>query len=210
MDRRTSLKWMLAASAALPLWNPRARGADGQAAPVTGGYGTDPDLLKTYRRGELWPLLLDAAQRRTASALCDVILPGDERSPGAVAVGVVDFLDEWISAPYPRQLEDRPVMLEGLAWMDREARRRFGLPFADLRDAQQRAICDDICREEKVQPAYADAARFFGRYRDLTAGGFYSTPVGRQDIGYIGNVPQVNFAGPPPEVLRKLGLEPAT
>ena len=51
-----------------------------------------------------------------------------------------------------------------------------------------------------------EAALFFARYRDLTAAGFYSAPVGRKDLGYIGNVPLKSFDGPPPELLRKLNL----
>jgi len=39
-------------------------------------------------------------------------------------------------------------------------------------------------------------------------GGFYSTPAGSRDIGYIGNVPLQKFDGPPAELLRKLGLGP--
>ena len=49
-------------------------------------------------------------------------------------------------------------------------------------------------------------AKFFARFRDLTATGFYTSPVGMKDIGYVGNTPLAQFEGPPPEVLRKLGL----
>ena len=40
-----------------------------------------------------------------------------------------------------------------------------------------------------------------------TAGGFYSTPAGRKDLNYIGNVPLARFDGPPPALLKALGLE---
>jgi hypothetical protein len=209
MDRRTTIKWMLAASAAMPFSGRAAQGepVPGAATSVT-GYGTDPDLVKLYHRGDFWPLLLNAVQRRAATALCDVILPADDRSRSASAVGVVDFLDEWVSAPYPRQRQDRALVVEGLDWMDTDASRRFAKPFADLSESQQHAICNDICLEERAGPAFVRAARFFARYRDLTAAGFYMTPEGSADIGYIGNVPQLTFAGPSLDVLRKLGLAP--
>ena len=57
---------------------------------------------------------------------------------------------------------------------------------------------------------FANAAKFFARYRDLTAGGFYSTPVGRKDLQYIGNVALASFDGPSLEVLRKVGLDEAS
>jgi hypothetical protein len=220
MDRRTTLKWVMAAAAAVPGLNGRAWGAvapeanaasdaraAGLAADRAAGYGTDPDLSRVYHPGELWPLTLSAAERRTATVLCDLILPADERSPSASSVGVVDFLDEWVSAPYPQQQADRPILLAGLKWLDDESARRFATTFAALDEAGQRAICDDICHEQTAAAAaFAEAAHFFARYRDLTAGGFYTTPEGRRDIGYVGNVPQATFEGPPLELLRMVGL----
>jgi Gluconate 2-dehydrogenase subunit 3 len=210
-NRRTTIKWMLAAAASMPLLDHRAIGQEVTAwHPAVNGYGTDPDLIKLYRPGDVWPLTLSPAQRRTAAVLCNLIVPDDGRSPGAASVGVVDFIDEWVSAPYPRQLKDRPIVLEGLAWLDAEALLRFEKYFAELAEAQQQAICDDICHEPKAQPKFARAAAFFTRYRDLTVGAFYSTPAGRGDLGYIGNVPLAKFDGPPQELLRKLGLGPTS
>lgn len=210
MDRRTTIKWMLAAAASMPLLHQRATGADAPATHdvAARGYGTDPDLTRDYLPGDLWPLLLTPAQRHTAGALCDVIIPADSSSPSASSVGVVDFLAEWVSAPYPIQQRDRPIILEGLIWIDAEAGRRFAKDFAALSDTQQHLICDDICLENKAKPAFAQAAKFFARYRDLTAGGFYSTLAGRTDLKYIGNVPLASFDGPPLALLHKLGLSP--
>jgi hypothetical protein len=202
MDRRTSIKWVLAASAAWPLSAQHAARAD--SAPTARGYGTDPNLLAVYHPGELWPLTFTAAQRRLAGILADIIIPADEHSPSASSVGVVEFIDEWVSAPYPASQRDRPVVLGGFMWLNDEAARRFGKGFSDLAATEQRGICDDICYESSSK--WRDAARFFALYRDLTAGGFYTTPVGRKDLGYIGNVPLAGFDGPPPELLKKLNL----
>jgi len=119
---------------------------------------------------------------------------------------VVDFIDEWVSAPYPDCQRDRPIVLAGFNWLETEAARRFGNGFARLDAGQQTSLCDEICDASRVAPERREAARFFALYRDLTAAGFYSTPVGRKDLGYIGNVPLKKFAGPPPELLRKLNL----
>lgn len=205
IDRRTAIKWMLAASATLALDPCFARG-ESAATPSGQGYGTDPDLTRHYNAGELWPLTLTEAQRRTAAALADVIIPADDRSPSASAVGVVDFIDEWISAPYPGQQADRAIVLPGLAWIDEESTKRFSKPFVELSDAEKTAICDDICYTAKAKPEFKTGARFFATFRNLTSGGFYSTPEGRKDLRYIGNVPLVTFDGPPPEVLRQAGL----
>lgn len=210
MDRRLTIKWVLAASVTMPLLTSCAGTAGVRSRrPVkpAPGYGADPNLTHVYRPGEVWPLTFTPSQRRTAAALCDVIIPADAVSPGASSVGVVDFIDEWVSAPYPHQQDDRPIVIEGLAWMDEEARRRYTKSFADLDTTQQCAICDDIASEPRAQTPFARAALFFARFRDLTAGGFYSTPEGRKDLQYIGNVPLARFDGPSLEVLRKLGLD---
>ena len=207
MDRRTTIKWMLAASASLPLLEGSARAGPVPAGSVPAhGYGTDPKLTTNHQPGELWPLTLNAAQRRLAGILSDIIIPADERSPSASAVGVVDFIDEWVSAPYPTQRRDRTLLLGGFTWMDAEAVRRSGKEFSQLGVAEQHGICDDICNASRAAPARRDAAHFFARYRDLTAGGFYSTPAGRKDLEYIGNVPLTRFDGPPPGLLGQLGL----
>jgi hypothetical protein len=204
MDRRTTIKWVLAASAA---WSfPAAQGARARAAIPARGYGTDPNLVKAYQRGELWPLTMSAPQRRLAGLLTDLIIPADAHSPSASAVGVVDFIDEWISAPYPLHLQDRTTVLDGFTWLDAEAARRFGKGFSDLEVIEQRGICDAICDESHAAAELRIAARFFALYRDLTAGGFYSTPVGRKDLNYVGNVPLARFDGPPPALLKSLGL----
>jgi gluconate 2-dehydrogenase subunit 3-like protein len=208
IDRRTTVKWVLAAGAAWPLLG---RGDGGVAradtAPTAHGYGTDPKLVADYKLGELWPLTLTAAQRRLAGILADIIIPADEQSPSATAVGVVEFIDEWVSAPYPAQQRDRTRVLEGFAWLDAEAARRSGKGFSDLAASEQRGICDDICDTARATPARAAAARFFALYRDLTSGAFYSTPAGRKDLKFIGNVRLARFDGPPPELLKALGLE---
>lgn len=208
MDRRTTIKWMFAAAASMPSM-PLAFGADAAAREVAAtqpGYGTDPDLVKVWKIGEPWPLTLGEAARLTTAALCDLIIPADSISPSASSVGVVDFIDEWISAPYPQQRADRALVLPGLSWIEAEAAKRFSTGFAALADAQKRAIADEICNAATATPQLAQAAKFFAKFRDLTAGGFYTTPVGMKDIGYVGNVPLEKFDGPPPDVLKKVGL----
>lgn len=212
MDRRTSIKWMLAAAASVPSLRNYAFGGEPLASGATArragasGYGTDPKLIDAYKPGELWPLTLTAKQRKTATALSDLIIPADDMSPSASSVGVIDFIDEWISAPYKPNRQDREIVLEGFDWLDRESAKRFSKLFAALDPAQQTAICDDICLAAKATPRFARAAKFFARYRDLTAGGFYTTPEGRKDLQYVGNTPLKSFDGPPPEALRKAGL----
>lgn len=200
IDRRTAVKWVLAAAAAMQL--PKPTFADSM---VKSGYGKDPDILKIYKADSLWPLTLSKSQRVTAAALSDMIIPADAESPAASTVGVVDFIDEWISAPYPNNVSDKPIVLEGLTWIEAESQRRFKQDFAKISDTQRAAICDDISAAN-APAELAKPAAFFARYRSLTAGGFYTTPVGMKDLRYVGNVALTSYDGPPVEVLKKLGL----
>jgi hypothetical protein len=207
MDRRTSLKWMLSAASALPLMQLTGCSSEPPPKLPSGvGYGTDPDLLKVYGPGVLWPLTLSERQRRIATALCDLIVPADADGPGAVAVGVVDFINEWVSAPYPQQAADRKVLLAGFDWLDAQAEQRFSRSFGESSVSQRREICDGICYLPKARAEFRQAAEFFARYRDLTIGGFCTSPRGRQYLGYVGNVPLASFDGPPPEVLKLVGV----
>ncbi|MGH8200497.1 MAG: gluconate 2-dehydrogenase subunit 3 family protein [Steroidobacteraceae bacterium] len=215
-NRRTTIKLIIAAATAFPALRARANymlepgaSAPGNTrvfAPTMDGYGPDPDLIKAYEKGAFWPLTLNAQQRQLAAALSDLIIPEDEHSPSASAVGVVDFIDEWISAPYPLQRQDRATLLNGFAWLDSEAQHRAQQPFLKLRESQQRAICDRICNASRAAADLQGPAQFFATYRDLTAAGFYTTLAGRKDVQYIGNVALTHFDGPPVELLKRLGL----
>ena len=205
ISRREALQWVMTASAALAL-SPQSFGADGAVAVTAKPYGTDPLLNHSYKPGELWPLTLSAAQRGTVSALADVILPADDRSPAASAVGVTDFIDEWISAPYPVQLRDRETILTGLDWLSGESRRRHQAAFETLSADQKTALVASIAAPGKTGTDRTGAEVFFTTFRGLVMTGFYTTPAGTKDIGFLGNVPQTRFAEPPKEALQKLGL----
>jgi hypothetical protein len=208
MDRRTTIKWVLAAAttlSALPRDAVPSRRAT--VGPQTvGGYGTDPRLTEPVHPGEFWPLTLSTAQRRSVAVLADLIIPADAHSPCASDVGVVDFIDEWISAPYPEQQADRIVILAGLGWLDSQAQRQGAHGFTDLPVADQHALCTAIASVQRATDSLREPAVFFARFRDLTAGGFYCTPAGRKDLNYIGNVALASFEGPDTELLRALGL----
>jgi hypothetical protein len=176
-----------------------------RAAPAGGpaGTSTDPDLINPVKP---WGGTLTEEEMRTAAALCDVIIPADDHSPSASAVGAHEFIDEWVSAPYEANQNDRVVIRGGLAWLNVESVRRFGSEFALLDATQRYEICADIHYVPDAAAEYRSAARFFDKMRDLTATAFYTTEEGMADLQYIGNIALDRFDGPPPEVLERLGL----
>ena len=218
MDRRRSLQWMLSAAGTMAardvLADPTAPQADAAKAQtgdkvgviIAKGYGPDPSMVTIHKPGGLWPLNLSAAQRRCTTALCDIIVPAEGSAPSASALGVPDFLDEWISAPYPDQAKDRELILEGLRVVDEAAQQRHRQAFADLSLAQQVALAQSLADASKAKAIHPKAFSFFRRLRDLCFGAWCTTPEGMKAIGYVGNAPSGTFAGPPPEALRHVGL----
>lgn len=226
VDRRTTLKWLAATMATAhaacsrdekPLGSeiPPAGSAPGNPAsapmPPAAGYGTDPDLMHP---AVPWPRTMSEAELSTAAALSDVILPADRQSPAASSVGVPDFVDEWVSAPYPQQQSDRELILAGLDWLERESRARFGAGFTELPATEQETLVAAIAAAEGALPELAAQAEFFSRFRWVAVGAYYTTAAGNNDIGYVGNVPLAGpYPGPSDEamahlaaVLERLGL----
>jgi hypothetical protein len=206
VSRRVAIQWVMAAVAVSSLPSSGIAKPAARAKTFGKGYGGDPDLMRVYKPGFLWPLTFTPAQQAVATALADVILPADEFGPAASTLAVPAMVDEWISAPYPQQQGDKPVILDGVIWMEAESNKRFGKGFVNLNEAQKHAICDDICFSGSAKPEFRKAAEFFNRFRSLCASAYYATPEGWKAIGYVGNVPLPSFDGPPPEVLEKLGI----
>lgn len=205
VDRRVTLKWMFGAMAASGMSLKGAYAAAPAPAawpqsvppPVTApGYGTDPALLEP---AVPWPRTLTEAQLQTVAALSDTILPAEGKWPAPSAVGIHHFIDEWVSAPYPEQIGDRTLLLNGFAWVEAEALLRFGKAYSALPEAARAAILADAARAD------ANGARFLERMKFLTAGAYYTSEEGVEELGYIGNVAlEGDYPGPTAEALAHL------
>lgn len=222
LKRRDALK-VMAVAASLPLLDslsvsdanaqsttrlpvsPGARPTQPQSLQ-TGPRGTaaDPDLLRPKKN---WPRLLTVSEMATISALSDMIIPADEKSPSASAVGAPAYINEHVSAPYDSNARDLVRVRGGIVWLNLESTKRFGKSFVRLTNAEKTQICDDICYVPDAKPEFQQGARFFDLIRDLTATGFYTTDIGMKDIGYIGNMALPKWDPVPPAVLKHLGLE---
>jgi hypothetical protein len=160
-------------------------------------------LEKLAERGEQYrPKNFSPTEWRAVRVLVNMIIPRDERSGSATEAGVPEFMDF--------TLGDRESMRQwvhdGLAWLDAESQRRFGKRFADGALGERKAILDDIAWPKRAATEMQPGARFFTRFRDFTASGFWSSKMGVQDLGYIGNTVLAQWPGCPPAALRKLGV----
>ncbi len=144
----------------------------------------------------------DEHEMATITVLANIIIPADDVSGSASDAGVPDFIEFIVKDMKQHQLP----MRGGLRWLDAECLKRFEKPFKDCTQAQQIEIVEEIAYPNQVKPGMEPGASFFNRMRDLTATGFFTTEMGINDIGFLGNRPGP-WNGVPDEVLKKHGFK---
>lgn len=154
------------------------------------GYGTDPQLNPPAPVP--WSLRLSSEQLLQLAALAEAICPGADEA------GVADVINEWVSAPYPQQSEDRATLTAGLAWLGKQSSQNGNrdplqwLPMLD--EAAQ------VPEEQRSAPG-----QFFHRLRWLVSGAYFTSPQGIQELGYQGNVPiKGHYPGPDKQAIEHL------
>jgi hypothetical protein len=137
------------------------------------------------------PKALTASQFRTLDALVEMIIPADDRSPGAREARVADYIDLLVSELEP---DGALRWLGGLAALDAESTARFTAPFVSLAPAQADAILRDISRNERGPRTPLE--EFFVMAKKAAIDGYYSSEIGiHQDLRYQGNRFLRDFVG---------------
>ena len=195
ISRRTVLKLLASAPASAALsWTPaEAESAHEQAAQSRAASTGAP----------FQPKFFTAHEYATVRTLVDLIIPRDERSPGAVEAGVPEFMDFMMIDDPKRQT----AMRGGLALIDHICDQRFQKSFVECADAERRQLLDDIAFPARGPQSLSHAETFFSSLRDLTASGFWTSRIGMDDLQYHGNVFVREWTGCPKEALDKLGVK---
>lgn len=194
VDRRTTLKWL---AAALAYSAHHGKSLAGSFMPSSKGYGTDPDLNNV--KPIEWDKVMSPHELKQTSLLADLFLPGETGSPAASALGIHDFIDEWISAPYPEQQSDRGIIQSGLSWVDQDSTRRYGKDFTAITDAERVELMTAMAGMQDFL--------FFKRLRNLVVAAYFSSDAGFKDIGYSGNVALEAFPAPTDEMMAIIDRE---
>lgn len=138
----------------------------------------------------------------TITVLANIIIPKDDVSGNASDAKVPEFI-EFIVKDMP---EHQIPMRGGLKWLDIQSFNRFEKSFIETSEANQISLIDEIAYPNKAKPEMSAGVSFFNRMRSLTASGFYTTKIGIDDIGYVGNQPN-QWEGVPADVLKQYGME---
>ena len=141
-------------------------------------------------------------QWKTVCALCDLIIPADDRSGSATQAGVPDFIDDWLAFRTEQDGNERlqAEILGGLMWIDRESNKLFSTDFVDIRAEQQKQILDRIAWPARAAKEDQPWVMFFSELRNLTVQGFFSSKVGIADLPYLGNTAVMEWKGCDPKV----------
>ena len=137
------------------------------------------------------PKFFTADELATITILTDLIIPADDRSPGAKEGGVPAFIDLMVSES-PE--ETQALWREGIKAVDQKSQRDSATSFRNATREQQTALLKEISRNE-LQPR-TDLERFFRRIKNLTIDGYYTSEIGiHKDLRYQGNAYLKEFKG---------------
>lgn len=130
------------------------------------------------------PQFLTLEQGNTVSAVVDRIIPTTD-TPGAVEVGVPEFVDVMLKDNYQEGAQKR--FLEGLAELEKDAMSNHNSSFVQLSTEQQDALLkkyDEAAYETINKDGYnGDRERpFFNMIKELTLVGFFTSEVGATEV----------------------------
>jgi hypothetical protein len=130
-------------------------------------------------------------QNALLDRLTDIIIPADDRSPGASAAKVSLFID--LMAANSRK-DAQQQWLAGLKAVEEEASRRFGKPFLRCSAQQQDQLMTTMAANEG-KPS-TELERFFARLKSMTIDGYYTSEIGiHRELRYKGNTALAEFPG---------------
>jgi len=126
---------------------------------------------------------LTGPETAALSALVDGLFPRDDLGPGAVEIGVVDYMTRAFSGPYRDLL---PVYRRALAALDAVAAHEHGRGFADLAPEPRDAIIGRLERGQLDELRDTDAADFFPIVWQHLREGLFGDPIHGGNRGMLG------------------------
>jgi len=135
---------------------------------------------------------LDQDQFKTLQRLCDLIIPADDHSPGALEAHAAEWID-YMAGNSPELAE---IFTGGFGWLDHHTQQHHAVDFVDAKPEQQTAILDVIAFKKNETPENGPGIRFFGWARNLVTDAYYTSPIGIKDLGYMGNSAMSEFHVP--------------
>lgn len=205
MDRRESIKALVIGSVGAGTLLEACKTDDKKTAPGTTAApaGTEDRMAEEipYNKALQDAKFFNDHEFATITLLADIIIPKDDVSGSASDAKVADFI-EFIVKDMPSH---QTPMRGGLRWLDLECMKKHEKAFRDLAKKEQIEMVDLIAYPNKAKPEHGQGVAFFNLMRNLTVTGFYTTKIGYDDVGFVGNRPN-QWNGVPPEVLKQYNI----
>ncbi|WP_158976743.1 gluconate 2-dehydrogenase subunit 3 family protein [Cellulophaga sp. L1A9] len=208
MDRRKSIKSLILGGVAggLALNGCKPENVEPTGENIASGaeahFGRTPEEKEQIAKLNATQFL-NAHEVETLTVLVDLILPANDTYGSASDAGVIDFI-EFMTKDYPKF--QTPIR-GGFMWLDHKSNKDFGVEFKTATPEQQKLILDTIAYPdvEVPEPKRPLEVQFFSLMRNLTLTGYYTSKIGIEDLGYVGNTPNV-WDGVPEDVLKQHGV----
>ena len=207
MNRRESLKAIGFGTLSTGLLLEACKPGDKKAAEATSDKANPDEVGRLPEEIEREKKLnaekfFNEHEMATITVLGDIIIPKDARSGSASDAKVPDFI-EFIVKDMPSH---QTPMRGGLRWLDLQCLNRYDKTFVEASHDQQIEMVTEIAYPKKAKPEMQQGVAFFNRMRNLTATGFFTTKMGINDLGYVGNAPN-KWEGVPADLIKQYGME---
>ena len=128
--------------------------------------------------------------------ICELIIPADAHCGGALEAGAPEFIDLLTSENKAYQV----ALGGGLMWLDNTCIDRYGKVYLECTPEQQKEMLERIAyrKNAKQDPSLGQGVEFFSFLRKMTADGFFTSEIGINYLGYVGNTFVSDFPGCPP------------
>ena len=157
--------------------------------------------------GNYQPKAFTPHEYATLRRLAELIVPPDEHSKGALDAGAPEFIDLLCS----NNDELSAIFTGGMGWLDEQMSKRYQAAFLDAHPEQQTAMLDLIAYRKNAaeHPELGPGIRFFDWARNLVVDAYYTSKIGMDDIGFMGNGAMAQFSVPDEAIqyaLKRSGL----
>jgi gluconate 2-dehydrogenase gamma chain len=146
----------------------------------------------------LAPVALSDSDFALISRLTELIIPRTD-TPGALEAGVPEFIRAALSGIEPPAMSGRPdvpldnlpvLFVDGLRWIDAQAKTRYARGFLELPDKQQQELLQSCYITVEAGIAPGRSVQFLRTLKNMTVEGYYTSEQGLlHELGYLGNTP---------------------
>ncbi len=190
ISRRDLLRTAGAAGAAALI--PDAVGAVTEGSPATSAPAAGEGRAGSRLPSDMAPLLagpltnLTARETEILSAMVDRLIPTDEVGPGALAAGVLQYIDRALSEA---ESDSAEAYRAGLAALDTYSRYTRGGPFIDLSTVDQDSVLIDLQIGAATGAGagfVGSSGSFFNMVKSHTWQGMFGDPKYGGNVDFVG------------------------